>query len=91
MRNIFAASVLALATVSGGAAQEAGNLPVVVRRAPLPRPIACVMALAAVAYLMQGWLAGAAGFSPAHTIAIVAAEVLNAVWMAWLLMVTSET
>jgi heme A synthase len=60
---------------------------VVVRRAPLPRPIAYVMGLAALTYVLQGWLAGAAVFSPAHTLAIVAAEALNAVWMAWLLMV----
>jgi hypothetical protein len=60
---------------------------VVVRRAPLPRPIAYVMALAAVTYLVQGWVAGVDGFSPAHTTAIVTAEALNAVWMTWLLTV----
>jgi hypothetical protein len=60
---------------------------VVVRRARFPRPIAYVMGLAALAYLVQGWLAGAEGFSPTHTVAIVAAEVLNAVWMTWLLVV----
>jgi hypothetical protein len=57
----------------------------VVRAARLPRPIAYVMALAALTYLVQGWLAGVEGFSPTHTLAIVAAEVLNAVWMTWLL------
>jgi hypothetical protein len=60
---------------------------VVVRRARLPRPIAVVIALAGLTYLAQGWLAGSEGFSPAHTSAIVAAEVLNAVWMTWLLVV----
>jgi hypothetical protein len=60
---------------------------VVVRQARLPRLIAYVMALAAFAYLAQGWSAGMEGFSPTHTLAIVAAEVLNAVWMAWLLVV----
>ena len=69
---------------------------VVVRKAPLPRPIAYVMGLAALTYLLQGWLAGSEGFSQTHTFAIIAAEVFNAVWMAWLLvaawrMPTSES
>ena len=38
----------------------------VVRRAQLPRPIAYVMGLAALTYEVQGWFAGAEGFSP-HT------------------------
>ena len=59
----------------------------VVRRAQLPRPIAYVMGLAALTYVVQGWFAGAEGFSPPHTLGIVAAEVLNAVWMTWLLTV----
>jgi hypothetical protein len=59
----------------------------VVRRAPLPRAIAYLMALSGFTYLAQGWLAGAAGFSPAHTIAIVLAEVLNVIWMTWLVVV----
>jgi hypothetical protein len=59
----------------------------VVRRALLPRPIPYVMALAGVTYLAQGWLAGVEGFSATHTLAIVAAEVLNVVWMTWLLVV----
>jgi hypothetical protein len=32
-------------------------------------------------------LAGVEGFSQTHTLAIVVAEVLNAVWMTWLLVV----
>ena len=59
----------------------------VVRKALLPRPITYVMGLAALTYLVQGWLSGVEGFSPTHTFAIVAAEVLNAVWMSWLLVV----
>ena len=59
----------------------------VVRGALLPRPIAYVMGLAALMYLVQGWLASVEGFSPTHTFALVAAEVLNAVWMTWLLVV----
>jgi hypothetical protein len=58
---------------------------IVVRKALLPRPLTYVMELAAITYLVQGWLAGVEGFSPTHTFAIVGAEVLNAVWMTWLL------
>jgi hypothetical protein len=42
------------------------------------------MALSAIACLAQGWVAGAEGFSPAHTLAIVAAYVLDLAWMMWL-------
>lgn len=59
----------------------------VVRSASLPRPIAYVMALAGLTYWWQGWLAGSEGFSPTHVTAIVSAELLNAVWMIWLLIV----
>lgn len=62
----------------------------VVRTAPIPRPIGYVMVLSALTYLAQGWLAGAEGFSPAHTFAIVLAEVLNVVWMTWLLVVARK-
>jgi hypothetical protein len=53
----------------------------------VPRPIALLMVLSAVGYVMQGWSAGIEGFSHSHTIAIVFAESLNAVWMTWLLVV----
>jgi len=59
----------------------------VVRTAPIPRAITYLMALSGLTYLVQGWLAGAEGFTPTHTIAIVLAEVLNATWMTWLLVV----
>jgi hypothetical protein len=59
----------------------------VIRTAPIPRAITYVMALSGLTYVAQGWLAGAEGFSPAHTLAIVLAEVLNAAWMTWLLVV----
>ncbi|HXI27651.1 MAG TPA: hypothetical protein VNG89_04495, partial [Vicinamibacterales bacterium] len=48
----------------------------VVRTARMPRPIAFLMGLSGVTYLVQGWTAGSEGFSPAHTFAIVLAEVL---------------
>jgi hypothetical protein len=60
---------------------------VVMRTAWVPRPIPYLMGLSGLTYLVQGWLAGTEGFSPTHTIAIVLAEVLNAAWMAWLLVV----
>ena len=63
---------------------------IVVRRALLTRPIADVMGLAGLTYLLQGWFAGVEGFSPTHTLGIVAAEVLNTVWMTSLLVVASR-
>ena len=57
----------------------------VVRTVLMRRAVASVMGLAGLAYLAQGWLAGVEGFSPAHTSAIVIGELLNATWMAWLL------
>ena len=59
----------------------------VVRTAPVPRPIVSLMTIAGLAYLAQGWLAGAEGFSQSHTIAIILDELLNATWMTWLLVV----
>ena len=59
----------------------------ILRRPLVPRPIAFLMVLSGATYLMQGWMAGSEGFSPAHTIAIVLAEVLNLAWMTWLLVV----
>lgn len=59
----------------------------VVRTARLPRPIAYVMVLAAVAHAGQGWLSGTQGFSHSHTFGIIGAEVLNAVWMTSLVVV----
>jgi hypothetical protein len=60
---------------------------VVVRTGMVQRRIAYVMGLAGLTYLVQGWLAGVEGFSQRHTFAIVLAEILNAVWMTWLLVV----
>lgn len=57
------------------------------RTAWVPRSIACLMGLSGLTYLTQGWVAGSEGFSPRHTIAIVAAEVLNVAWMIWLVII----
>jgi len=63
----------------------------VVRSARIPRPIAYLMGLSALTYLTQGWLGGSEGFSETHTIAVVLAEVLNVVWMIWLVVVVRRT
>lgn len=60
----------------------------VVRTAQISRPIAHLIVLSALAHFVQGWLAGAEGFSGVHTIAIILAEALNGTWMTWLLVVT---
>lgn len=58
-----------------------------VRTAWIPRPIAHLMGLSGLAYLVQGWVVGTAGFSPLMSTAIVLAEVLDVVWMVWLVVV----
>lgn len=56
----------------------------VARTAWVPRPIAYLIAISGITYLMQGWTAGAEGFSSGHTTAIVLAEVVNVAWVIWL-------
>jgi Domain of unknown function (DUF4386) len=56
-----------------------------VARAPrIPRPIAALMALAGLTYLVQGWVVGSDGFSHTESLAIVAAYALDLAWMIWL-------
>ena len=43
------------------------------------------MALSGLAYVAQGWIVGAEGFSSANTIPILAGIVLILVWSVWLL------
>lgn len=56
----------------------------VLRTAWIPRPIGVLIALSGLAFLWQGWVVGTEGFSPMMSNAIVLAEVLDVVWMAWL-------
>ena len=56
----------------------------VARAARIPRPIAPLMALAGLTYLVQGWVVGSDGFSQTESLAIVASYVLNLAWMGWL-------
>ena len=53
----------------------------------IPRPISSLMGLSGLAYLVQGWVAGAYGFPRMHDHAIVLAWVLNLGWMIWLVIV----
>jgi hypothetical protein len=48
------------------------------------RPIAYLMGLSGLAYMVQGWVAGSEGFSATQSVAIVLAWVLSLVWMIWL-------
>ncbi len=50
----------------------------------LPRGIGLLMGLSGIAYLAQGWIAGAEGFSSAQSVAIVLGWGLCLVWMTWL-------
>jgi hypothetical protein len=58
-----------------------------VRTASIPRPIAYLIGLSGLVYLVQGWVAGAEGFSPTQSITIVLAWVLSLAWMIWLALV----
>jgi hypothetical protein len=59
----------------------------VVRMASVPRPLAYLMGLSGLTYLVQGWVVGTQGFSHAETTAIVLAFVLDVAWMIWLAVV----
>ena len=59
----------------------------VVRTAWVPRPIAYLMGLSGLTYLVKGWLVGSEGFSQTVSIAIVRAWVLSLVWIIWLVVV----
>jgi hypothetical protein len=59
----------------------------VVRVAWVPRPIGYLMGLSGLVWLAQGWVVGIEGFSPTMSNAIVLAEVLDGVWMIWLVVV----
>jgi hypothetical protein len=59
----------------------------VVRTAWVPRPIAYLMGLSGLTYLVQGWVVGEEGFSQTLSLAIVLAWVLSLAWMIWLVVV----
>jgi thiosulfate reductase cytochrome b subunit len=59
---------------------------VVVGARRVSRPIGYLMALSGLAYLAQGWIIGAQGFSPANTIPTLAGIVLILAWSVWLLL-----
>src|SRR5438067_9042808 len=59
----------------------------VVRTAWVRRPIAYLMGLTGLAYLLQGWVVGSEGFSQTESIVIVLAWVLGVAWMIWLVVV----
>jgi hypothetical protein len=56
----------------------------VVRATWIPRPVGYLMGLSGLVYLVQGWVVGTEGFSQTMSTAIVLAEVLDVVWMIWL-------
>jgi hypothetical protein len=54
------------------------------RATALPVAIVALIGLTGAAYVVQGWIAGSEGFTPAQSMGIVAAWLLSAIWMAWL-------
>jgi hypothetical protein len=59
----------------------------VARTAWVARPIAYLMGLSGLTYLVQGWVVGSEGFSGTHTILILLAWALSLAWMIWLAVV----
>jgi hypothetical protein len=59
----------------------------VVRTAWVARPIAYLMGLSGLTYLVQGWVVGSEGFSGTHTILILLAWALSLAWMIWLILI----
>jgi hypothetical protein len=53
----------------------------------VPRPIAYLMGLSGLTYLVQGWVVGSEGFSGTHTTLILVAWALTLAWMIWLVVV----
>ena len=51
------------------------------------RPIAYLMGLSGLAYLVQGWVVGSEGFTETHTTLILATWALTLAWMIWLVVV----
>ena len=62
----------------------------VARALPVPRALACLIALSGITYLVQGWVAGVEGFSRAQSSAIIAAYLLNVIWMTWLVVIAGQ-
>lgn len=56
----------------------------VLRTTRIPRMIGYLMGLSGFIYLAQGWIAGSEGFSSNETVTIILAEIVNAIWMIWL-------
>jgi hypothetical protein len=59
----------------------------IVGAAGVPRPIAYLIGLSGLTYLVQGWVVGSDGFSETHTILILVAWVITLAWMIWLVVV----
>jgi len=59
----------------------------VVRLGWVPSPIGYLMGLSGLVWLAQGWVVGTEGFSPAMSNAIILTEVVDVVWMVWLVVV----
>ncbi|HET9349579.1 MAG TPA: hypothetical protein VFO13_10600 [Arthrobacter sp.] len=67
-----------------GAALILAGLVIVLARG-IPRGIGVLMGLSGLAYVAQGWVIGAEGFSAANTVPTLSGIVLTAVWSVWLL------
>ena len=57
----------------------------IVGTARIPRPIGYLMGLSGLAYIVQGWVLGAEGFSATNTVPQLLAYLLVFAWSIWLL------
>jgi hypothetical protein len=59
-----------------------------VRATAVPRPIPYLIGLSGLAYIAEGWVAGAQGFNSAHSMFIIASWLFSLAWMIWLVVST---
>jgi hypothetical protein len=59
----------------------------VMRTVGISRPIAYLMGLSGLTYLVQGWVIGAEGFSGMHSTLILVAYAFSLAWMIWLVVI----
>ena len=84
---LLGALVIAIGTAMAARSMFAGAA---ARTTRIPRPLAFLMGLSGLAYLMQGWVVGNEGFSQTMSTAIVLTWVLGLAWMIWLAVVAGR-
>jgi hypothetical protein len=63
----------------------------IIRTAQFPQLIGYLAGLSGVAYLVQGWIVGEAGFAPFGSLPMLLALVVDLVWIVWLTIIAWRT